>query len=231
MAATFLTMMSRWTKGRPLTRHQALRQPRRSPTDESDDDAFSVRRLAVLCTTHCVSAPSSIYAFFTLHASMGPRHGRRVPQEAIAIAMASSDSESASYSTSLAEIHVQLHKGPLSLLNQQSLALYRCISSSYIRCIAVTAGPAGCGCGCGCGSVCLCLCLKPVWSFVCVCVCFVFVCVVCCVCHQHQHRCSSASQHQRFQGFFLAAASAPPSHEESQCRATFQSGVVYRHLP
>ena len=69
---------------------------------------------------------------------------------------------SAFYSTSLAEIHVQLHKGPLSLLNQQSLALYRCISSSYIRCIAVTAGPAGCGCGCGCGSVCLCLCLKPV---------------------------------------------------------------------
>ena len=157
-------MMSRWTKGRPLTRHQALRQPRRSPTDESDDDAFSVRRLAVLCTTHCVSAPSCIYAFFTLHASMGPRHGRRVPQEAIAIAiaMASSDSESASYSTSLAEIHLQLHKGPLPLLNQQSLALYRCISSSYIRCIAVTAGPAGCGCGCGCGSVCLCLCLKPV---------------------------------------------------------------------
>ena len=168
-------MMSRWTKGRPLTRHQALRQPRRSPTDESDDDAFSVRRLAVLCTTHCVSAPSSIYAFFTLHASMGPRHGRRVPQEAIAIAiaMASSDSESASYSTSLAEIHVQLHKGPLSLLNQQSLALYRCISSSYIRCIAVTAGPAGCGGGCGCGSGCVCV---SVWS--CVCLCVSCVCVI-----------------------------------------------------
>ena len=80
---------------------------------------------------------------------------------------------SASYSTSLAEIHVQLHKGPLSLLNQQSLALYRCISSSYIRCIAVTAGPAGCGGGCGCGSGCVCV---SVWS--CVCLCVSCVCVI-----------------------------------------------------